>query len=272
MATLNRFLRTPLGQFLLVVTSVLYLRLIHRSVRWRIERPAATEALFTARAAFIACFWHGRLATMRAAWPRHPGAFHMLISGHRDGALIARAIAKLGFGTVAGSSRRRGAIAVRALQQKLAAGNCVGITPDGPRGPRMRAKLGAVKAAQLAGVPILPVSGSASRCRFVRSWDRFCFVKPFGRGLLLFGEPLAVPREADAAELEALRAELERRLNALTAEADRRCGQPGIEPAPLPDAGRARDALQESLSDNGAPGKGDGAAARGAGKIGHAGA
>jgi hypothetical protein len=41
-----------------------------------------------------------------------------------------------------------------------------------------------------------------------------------------------VPREADAAAREAARLELERRLNALTAEADRLMGHVPIEPAP----------------------------------------
>ena len=51
------------------------------------------------------------------------------------------------------------------------------------------------------------------------------------RGVILWGEPISVPREAGEAEVERLRARLEERLNALTAEADLRFGQPSIEPA-----------------------------------------
>ena len=42
--------------------------------------------------------------------------------------------------------------------------------------------------------------------------------------------PIAVPRDAEDAELERLRLQLEETLNRLTAEARQRCGQPQIEP------------------------------------------
>ena len=51
------------------------------------------------------------------------------------------------------------------LHRLLARGESVGITPDGPRGPRMRVKPGAIKAAQLSGIPVLPVSGAVARRR-----------------------------------------------------------------------------------------------------------
>lgn len=240
MSLLKRLQKTGFGQALLAWEISVYLLLLRATTRWRITRPAAAEALLDKEASFIACFWHGRLTTMRAAWNRHPSHFHMLISGHRDGAMVSRAMQRLGFPTVAGSSRRGGVSAMRRMREILQSGDCVGITPDGPRGPRMRAKIGAIKAAQSTGVPILPVTGSIRRCRFLKTWDRFCFAEPFSRGVILFGEPLSVPADADRTELERLRLELENRLNALTAEADRLCGHPAIEPAPPGEAVKNR--------------------------------
>lgn len=43
---------------------------------------------------------------------------------------------------------------------------------------------------------------------------------PFSRGLYLYGRPLWVPRETDAARLETLRLELETALNLLTDQAE----------------------------------------------------
>ena len=62
---------------------------------------------------------------------------------------------------------------------------------------------------------------------------------PFGRGIIRCGEPIRVPRDADADTLERARQALEDALNELTAELDRRCGVPGVEPAPAaaPEAG-----------------------------------
>ena len=208
-----------------------YLKLVHRTTRWQQEMPPETEALIRSRSPFIAAFWHGRMAMMRAAWPSRPQDFHMLISEHSDGQLIARGMERLGFSTISGSSRRGGLTALREIGRRLQHGAAIGITPDGPKGPRMRAKAGAVAAARRAGVAILPVSGATSRTYLLGTWDRFCLVLPFGRGLLLWGLPITVPAEADDAAIEAIRLHLESELNRLTAEADRRVGRPAVEPA-----------------------------------------
>lgn len=207
-----------------------YFRLIFRTTRWTVIRPPASEKLQSGRRGFIMCFWHGRMIIIRAG-VYSDVVIHMLISEHRDGMLISKAVIGLDIRQVAGSSRRGGVAALRAMQRLLAEGQCVGVTPDGPRGPRMRAKPGAVKAAQLSGTPMIPVSGAVTHRRIFGSWDRFYLALPFCRGIILWGEPIHVPRRASDEELERLRALLEERLNALTAEADRHFGQPVMAPA-----------------------------------------
>ena len=123
---------------------------------------------------------------------------------------------------------------MRAILRAIADGDCIGITPDGPRGPRMRASAGAVHIARLAGVPIFPATFSTARRRVFGSWDRFLFPLPFSRGVYLWGEPITLARNADSAAVEAARQQLEDRLNDLTREADRICGHPAIEPATEP--------------------------------------
>ncbi len=111
------------------------------------------------------------------------------------------------------------------MLQALKAGESVGITPDGPRGPRMRVGPGGVVTlSRLAGVPVVPVSFSAKRAFWLKSWDRFLVAWPFGRGVFVWGEPISVPKIADAATLEEHRQAIEQALNVATAEADRRMG------------------------------------------------
>ena len=253
MELVRRASRKQLGQAALAWCAVQYLRIVKLTNRWERRAPPAAEALLAGDESFIGCFWHGRLATMRAAWPHDPGRFHMLISGHSDGAIIARAMRRLGFPVISGSSRRGAVPALRSIKQVLARGACVGVTPDGPRGPRMHAKLGAIKAAAATGAPILPVSGAVKRCSVLKTWDRFMAADFFSRGMILYGEPISVPPNADRATLEHYRLELETRLNALTAEADRLCDLEPIEPAPLD-----KHAVEPSngLSDNGGPDNG----------------
>ncbi|TVR96161.1 MAG: DUF374 domain-containing protein [Rhodospirillales bacterium] len=209
-----------------------YLRLVYATGRWSVLGVDAVDRHCRSGRPFIACFWHGRMLLMPYASWCWPCRFRMLISRHRDGRIIAETIQRLGTDTVAGSSSRGGAEAVRELIAALAAGDSIGITPDGPRGPRMRAQMGAIRLARWSGAPVVPVSFSARRRKVLSSWDRFIVIFPFGRGVLAYGEPIWVPADAGVEELEGLRSLLERRMNDLTAEVDRMTGHTPILPAP----------------------------------------
>jgi lysophospholipid acyltransferase (LPLAT)-like uncharacterized protein len=214
-----------------------YVRFVHATSRWTVVRGDVPDRLLNEGRSFIVAFWHGRLLLMPYAWMR-PVPFFMLISQHRDGQLIARTVAYFGIATIAGSTTRGGAGALRALVKALNDGACVGITPDGPRGPYMRASDGIVSVARLAGVPVLPATYAISRRRVLGTWDRFVVPLPFARGVIAWGEPIAVARDLDAAGVDAVRRRIEDALNTVTAEADRQCGQPAIDPAPLPEGAR----------------------------------
>lgn len=211
-----------------------YVGLVNATARVRTEGLEAPRALVDAGKPFIGAFWHGRMVMMPGMWKRHaPGtAMRMLISHHRDGRFIARIVELLGIGTIAGSSRRGGTQALRAIVRALEAGDYIGITPDGPRGPRMRASLGAVSAARLAGVPIFAASFSARPCKRFKSWDRFMLPLPFARVRIVIKGPITVASDAGPEALEAARRALEDALNDATREADLACGNPPVEPAP----------------------------------------
>ena len=88
------------------------------------------------------------------------------------------------------------------------------------------------KLARLAEVPIFPATYSIARGRILGSWDRFLVAAPFSQGVFVWGEPLYVDRDADANDIEAARAELEKRMNAITHDADKRVGRPKVTAAP----------------------------------------
>ncbi len=231
MLSLKRILKRKEAQVMGAWVGAFWVRLVTRSTRWEIRIPDPARRIIESGESFIGVFWHGRMMMMPHAWTRR-GRIHVLISEHRDGLLVSRLIARLGFPTLAGSTSKGGMTALRTMKRLLAAGDCIAITPDGPRGPRMRVKPGTIKIAQWSGRPILPATFSTTRREILGSWDHFCFARPFSRGVILIGEPVAVPRDADSAALEALRQCLEDRLNALTEKADRLCGHEPVEPAP----------------------------------------
>lgn len=207
-----------------------YIRLVHATSRWRVEGGDIPARFWDQNKPFILAFWHGRILMMAKCWPDGV-AISMLTSQHRDGRLIAQTVEPFGIGTIAGSTTRGGGAALRAMVKALRAGECIGLTPDGPKGPRMRANAGVVNVAKLSGCPIIPVTYSARRSRLLSSWDRFLLPPLFTKGVFLWGEPITVPKDADEAALEAARAEVERILIELCDRADTMMGVETVPPA-----------------------------------------
>lgn len=228
---LKRLLRSDGVRSLLARTGARYMRFVFATTRWQIHDRDRLDALMAAGTPLIMGFWHGRLLLPASCFPA-VARVHVLISQHRDGRLIAETISHIGLRTVDGSTGKRGAAALRDMARMLRNGDFIAITPDGPRGPRMRAAAGAVALARLSGGAILPLGCSVRWGIEAASWDRFLIPLPFGRGVYRYGEPLVVPRGADGETLEALRAELERRLTDVMTAADRDCGRetPPAEP------------------------------------------
>ena len=226
---LKRFARLLWVRTALYWLGARYIRLVHATSRWTVEGGEPANAFWDRREPFILAFWHSRLLMMPYIW-RRGVTIKMLVSNHADGEFITRTVVPFGIETVRGSSSKGGAQALRHLLGLLKAGTCVGLTPDGPRGPRMRAAAGVVTLAKLSGIPVIPAAYSISSAVFLKSWDRFLVARPFGRGLFLWGAPIRVTRDDDA---DAARVRIEQALNAVTREADRRCGLTPIEPAEL---------------------------------------
>jgi lysophospholipid acyltransferase (LPLAT)-like uncharacterized protein len=210
----------------------LYIRFVYASVRWTVEGGDIPLRLRREGKPFILAFWHGRLLMIPMAWQRL-APMHMLISGHRDGRIIADAVRYFGVDSIAGSSNAGGSAALRAMVRHVRHGDCVGITPDGPNGPAMRASTGIVAAARLAGAPIVPITYATRHRRILATWDRFHLPYPFGRGVFLWGEPIVVPEELDESQSELWRRRIEERMIQQTAEADRRVGNAATAPGTL---------------------------------------
>ena len=164
----------------------------------------------------IFAFWHGHLLPL-VHFHRNEGIV-VLVSDHSDGEYIARVILRHGFGVARGSSTRGGVKGLKGILRAAREGHDLGITPDGPKGPRQAVKLGTVVAAQLTGLPIIPVSVGANRAWHVKSWDRFMVPKPFSTLKIRYGAPIRVPREAEESALEELARQLEGELKAAALE------------------------------------------------------
>jgi len=126
---------------------------------------------------------------------------------------------RLGAYVVRGSSTHTGALAMKEYFQALMRENVSPVlNPDGPRGPRFRAKPGAIVLAQMSGREILPMAYAASRARLVM-WDKFVLPWPGARIAIAIGETFKVARGAmtgsgsSGIDLDGAARDLERRLH-----------------------------------------------------------
>ncbi|MBI4745021.1 MAG: lysophospholipid acyltransferase family protein [Deltaproteobacteria bacterium] len=159
---------------------------------------------------FILAFWHGRLLMMPFCY--HGKGIKLLISQHKDGDLLARAMKRFGYDSIRGSTTRGGAAAMREMV-KATKDYDIGITPDGPRGPKYAVQEGVIALARLTGAPILPLTFGSSKKKVFASWDAFNLPYPFSRGVFMWGEPIYVGKEDD---MEEKRKELEFNLREMT--------------------------------------------------------
>jgi hypothetical protein len=195
------------------------IRLLHATIRVRHVGRGALDGIEARGERYIHAFWHGRLLLMPYSY--RGSRITILVSEHRDGEYISRTMERFGFHTTRGSTTRGGARALRAAVRRMREGYDLGITPDGPRGPRQRVQPGVIEAARLSGAPIVPVTFSAHPAWEAGSWDGFQVPWPFARGVFLYGEPLSVPRGAGAGECEEARRRLEEAMIEQTRRADR---------------------------------------------------
>jgi lysophospholipid acyltransferase (LPLAT)-like uncharacterized protein len=221
---IRRLLKTNFVYCIVAFLAACYIRLVFITSRWDFRGSEIIESYSRAEKPFIACFWHGRLNMMVYAWIRKDLPFQMLLSAHRDGQLISRTISYFGISSIVGSTGRDGTQALRELIKILRGGNVVGMTPDGPRGPRQIVNPGIITLAKLAQVDIIPATFSTSRRYRLSTWDRFHLALPFSRGIFLYGDPISPPEGNDPVEREEVRQRLERAMTELQNRADEAVG------------------------------------------------
>jgi lysophospholipid acyltransferase (LPLAT)-like uncharacterized protein len=192
-----------------------YLKFVQRTNRFVMEPADAYDRIDLP---VIAAMWHGQHFMIPfARRPQDRAA--SLVSRSGDGEFNAIALRHLGVRAIRGSGARGrdirkkgGAQAMRAMLRALADGEMVVMTADIPKISRICGQ-GIVTLAQLSGRPIVPVAVVTSRRIDFNSWDKASIGLPFGRGAMVLGEPIQVPRDADERTLEGLRKTVELQLD-----------------------------------------------------------
>lgn len=211
---------TRLGMALARIVGGGALRALAATLRFEVvgwEEAAAVRR----RGPVIVAFWHARFLVLPWIYP-HDRPVGLLISPSRDGDILAGVMKSLGREAIRGSSRRGGREALAELDEAIARGWDVAIAVDGPLGPPLEAKPGALRLAQRSGAPILPVVYGATWGKTLGTWDRFLIPAPFSRISVRWGAPLKVAPDED---LPAARSRLDTALRGLLDEVDHSTGR-----------------------------------------------
>lgn len=190
------------------------IRIVGSTTRITVEGKHNLDEIRAAGRLPIYAVWHDRIF-LGTYFLRDSHAVY-LTSQSFDGEYIARFLQRFGYGVVRGSSTRGGGRGLVEMVRGMRRGLEMGLTVDGPKGPRYQVKPGVLMLAKKTGNPILPFTVSAQHYWTVSSWDRLQIPRPFTRAKLIFGRAIEVRNDADDEELAAKLEELQSELDMLT--------------------------------------------------------
>jgi hypothetical protein len=173
--------------------AVFLLNMLSKTWRFRIvegnipEKPA------------IIVFWHG---LMLPGWKLFEGKNpKAIVSLSKDGEILSTLLRKWGFEVVRGSSSKNGKEALEIIINN-ALDNYVLITPDGPQGPALKMKAGAIVACQRSGTKLYLCGITInSKKIFHKSWDKFQLPYPFSKILIRYSEAIEIDKNTEKKEI-----------------------------------------------------------------------
>ncbi len=202
-----------------------------------VREPAGTDSYLEKLHPMIVAMWHGQFLLLPLIKPKTVPV-HNIVAKHSDGEMIGRTLLQFDMGLIRGAGAsdkgkdRGGAGALRAALKALRANITVAMTTDIPPGPARVAGMGIVTLARMSGRPIVPLAIATGRFFTLPTWSRFTINLPFTKLAMVAGDPIYVPRDADEAQMEAFRQQVEAAMNAATARAYELAGSDAAKAAP----------------------------------------
>jgi len=189
--SIQKILALILAIYIFIVkktSTINYIDLSIPKIYWKDNKP------------FILAFWHSQLMTISYTW-KSKKKINILASSHSDGR----------FGAIVGkyfklenipSSSKNGNLKIREIYKKLKEKKYVGITPDGPRGPKEIVSEGIIRIARATNTPIIPCGFWSSKNFQLKSWDSFLVTLPFSKCFFVWQKPLHIPKKTKDSDIK----------------------------------------------------------------------
>ena len=179
-------------QNFLVLLAILYIQFVKLTSKIKIENNHYPNKYWKDGKPFILAFWHSQLMMVSFSWS-YKKKINILASGHSDGRFGAKVGNFFKLNNIQTSNENK-ILSLRSVFQLLKSQQYIGITPDGPRGPKEKVSKGIIKIAKSANVPIIPLGQWSSRNFTLKSWDSFLITLPFSKCNFVWGEEIEIPK------------------------------------------------------------------------------
>lgn len=121
----------------------------------------------------------------------------VLVSISKDGEIMTRAVKRLGYLPVRGSSSKKAVAGLIAAIKSVKAGHKFSMAVDGPKGPIYKVKKGIIAINEKTNVPILPVRSYPEKYKlFEKAWNQAKLPLPFSKIKINFGKIDAYTQES----------------------------------------------------------------------------
>ena len=190
-----------------------------KTLRINIMNKEAIDELEMQKRNYILGFWHG---TMLLPWFMNRNKkFAGLTSKSKDGDLLAKILKKWNYKVLRGSSSEGGDVALGLMIDFAKNGYSIAITPDGPKGPPLKLKAGAVVSAKKAGIPLVLAGVGFKKKRYLKSWDSFQIPGFFTRANVIYSDPVFIDQNLKREEISKIIEECDKKLNELQLQAEK---------------------------------------------------
>ena len=217
----KKLLKNIIIQNILGFLTSMYIYLVNLTSSINYENESIPKNYWNNNKPFILAFWHNQLMMIGFAWKKN-NKINILASGHSDGRFGAIVGKYLNLNNIQASDKNKN-ISLRPIFKLLNENNYIGITPDGPRGPKERVSEGIIKLAKTSRIPIIPIGFWSSKNFKLKSWDSFLITLPFSKCSFVWNEPLEIPRNIGENHIQHYQKLLEDKINQSVKKAKNNC-------------------------------------------------
>ena len=189
----KKILKNIIIQHILSFIVVLYILTVRLTSKINYINLSIPQSFWQSKKPFILAFWHNQLMMIAYAW-KSSEKINIVASSHSDGR----------FGSIVGkyfhlknipTSISGSSFTIRTIYKKIEEKNYVGITPDGPRGPKEIVSEGIIKIAKATNTPIIPCGFWSSNNFRLKTWDTFLITLPFSKCCFVWQKPLYINKK-----------------------------------------------------------------------------